>query len=327
MFGLYRFALAFLVVLAHLWPDFNNYSGIFAVFGFYALSGYLMALVLDRRYGQSFGGTVRFLCNRFLRLFPPYWATLLLAYWVISAWPETSQAINKSMTMPEEFGGWLSNAFLFGLNGAKQRLVPPAWSLDVELCFYIFMGLFLVRSKAITKYWAWISVLLHVVLLIMDADLGERYYPLWAASLPFSFGACIYHFKLGERFTHKKHLYWAPILFFLNVTIAPDTNKTGFYLSLLSAGYLIMVLRQVHPKQVSARLRQCDEFLGNLSYPMFLAHWPITVLTIQMGWAEQKGGWLLLCALVPTLVFSILIHYLLEVPVEILRRKIRSNTK
>lgn len=231
------------------------------------------------------------------------------------------------MTMPSDIGGWLSNAFLFGLNGAKQRLVPPAWSLDVELCFYIFMGLFLTRTKWMTKYWAWASVILHIVLLIMDADLGERYYPLWSASLPFSFGACIYHFKLGQRLTHRKHLYWAPILFFLNVTIAPDTNKTGFYLSLLSAGYLIMVLRHVDPSQVSSKLKKWDDFGGNLSYPVFLAHWPIAALTIQMGWAEQKGGWLLLAAMVPTMVFAILIHYWIEVPVEVLRRRIRSASK
>jgi len=327
MFGLYRFALAFLVVLAHLWPDFNNYAGIYAVFGFYALSGYLMALVLERRYGHSLSGTVRFLSNRFLRLFPPYWATLLLAYLVIRAWPEVSQGINPSMVLPSDSSGWLSNWFLFGLNGAKQRLVPPAWSLDVELCFYIFMGLFLTRNKIITKHWARISVGVHLFLLATGADLGERYYPLLAASLPFSFGACIYHFELGKRFTQRKHLYWAPILFFLNVTIAPDTNKTGFYLSLLSAGYLIMVLRQVDTKKVHARLRKADTFLGNLSYPVFLAHWPMAILMIQIGWAEHKGGWLLLVALLPILLFAIIIHYVVEVPVETLRRRIRNSSR
>jgi len=60
---------------------------------------------------------------------------------------------------------------------------------------------------------------------------------------------------------------------------------------------------------------------------MFLAHWPIAVLTIQVGWAEHKGGWLLLTAMVPTLVFALLIHYWVEVPVEVLRRRIRSASK
>jgi len=323
MFGLYRFALAFMVVLAHLWPQLNTWTGIYAVFGFYALSGYLMALVIDRRYGHSLGGTTRFLFNRFLRLFPPYWVTMLLAYFVISAWPETSQSINRSLALPSDIGSWLSNWLLFGLNGEKQRLVPPAWSLDVELCFYIMMGLFLTRSKSIAKYWAWISVAVHVVLLVLDRDLADRYYPLLAASLPFSFGACIYHFKLGERFKHRKHLYWAPILFVLNATIAPDTNKTGFYLSLLSAGYLIMVLRQVDMKRVAPSLRKVDAFLGNLSYPVFLAHWPLAVLVIEMGWADEKGGWLLLCTMGPVLAASIFMHYVIEVPIEVLRRKVR----
>ena len=53
MFGTYRYILALLVIIVHTWASpfsFFAYAGICAVFGFFMLSGYLMSLVLDKKY-------------------------------------------------------------------------------------------------------------------------------------------------------------------------------------------------------------------------------------------------------------------------------------
>ena len=57
MFGAFRYLLALLVVLIHVWPGFMLWTGVYAVFAFFALSGYLMALVLDRSYDATRAGT------------------------------------------------------------------------------------------------------------------------------------------------------------------------------------------------------------------------------------------------------------------------------
>ena len=74
MFGTYRFLLACLVLVTHLAGV--RCAGAYAVFGFYLLSGYLMTLVLNERYGFSPNGFGRYVANRALRIYPPYLAIL-----------------------------------------------------------------------------------------------------------------------------------------------------------------------------------------------------------------------------------------------------------
>ncbi len=75
MFGLFRFVLASLVVLYH----FSNRHpvGWYAVYAFYALSGYLMTLVINKKYSLSIDGILSFEFNRILRIYPPYLVVLL----------------------------------------------------------------------------------------------------------------------------------------------------------------------------------------------------------------------------------------------------------
>lgn len=74
MLGLMRFILALLVVVSHLTgggaSPFFAHWGIFAVFGFYLISGYLMTIILNEKYFFNF---TTFALNRFLRLFPIYY--------------------------------------------------------------------------------------------------------------------------------------------------------------------------------------------------------------------------------------------------------------
>jgi len=63
-----------MVAQTHPWGV--AWTGTIAVFAFYTLSGYLITRVLNERYGFSTRGTVIFLLNRVLRLWPAYLAIL-----------------------------------------------------------------------------------------------------------------------------------------------------------------------------------------------------------------------------------------------------------
>jgi peptidoglycan/LPS O-acetylase OafA/YrhL len=62
-----RYALALLVAWTHLWSSPIGWVGWQSVFAFYTLSGYLMARVLQERYGFSLLGMGAFAVNRVLR--------------------------------------------------------------------------------------------------------------------------------------------------------------------------------------------------------------------------------------------------------------------
>jgi peptidoglycan/LPS O-acetylase OafA/YrhL len=83
--------------------------------------------------------TTRFFRNRALRIFPTYWIALGLAvYFKWGGW-EVEYILRKPAAA-------LQNVVLLGLNqaeiwGKDVRLIGPAWSLDVEIQYYLLSPL------------------------------------------------------------------------------------------------------------------------------------------------------------------------------------------
>ena len=78
MIDVYRFILALCVVQGHLVGRGESAPWLAwqAVFSFYVLSGFLMSLILNQDYGFTASGLARFAFNRWLRLFPVYYAVI-----------------------------------------------------------------------------------------------------------------------------------------------------------------------------------------------------------------------------------------------------------
>lgn len=179
--GWVRFLLAAAVVFHHSSVPWNLpiVDGHQAVRLFYIISGFYMAMILDRKYPATREGVWLFYGNRFLRIFPIYWLVLATAgLFYATAWAWLGR-------IPERFGWYLplienghgtflaglgvSQLVLFGLDwfnlfdfqgptmgwsGAVPEgrpagflcLVPQAWTLAVELSFYLFAP-WIVRAK------------------------------------------------------------------------------------------------------------------------------------------------------------------------------------
>jgi peptidoglycan/LPS O-acetylase OafA/YrhL len=76
--GTWRFFLAFLVVISHLWSDMIHGPSAYAVWAFFVLSGYLMTLVLTTKYGTDAEGVREYAFNRLLRIYPLYAVAFIL---------------------------------------------------------------------------------------------------------------------------------------------------------------------------------------------------------------------------------------------------------
>jgi peptidoglycan/LPS O-acetylase OafA/YrhL len=76
--GTIRFLLALSVVINHSVPFFGMtmVGGKLAVQAFFVISGFYMSLILHEKYPAGAGGTWLFYSNRFLRIYPIYWAVL-----------------------------------------------------------------------------------------------------------------------------------------------------------------------------------------------------------------------------------------------------------
>ena len=154
MIDVYRFILALYVVQGHFlgWGRGAPWLAWQAVFSFYVLSGFLMTLVLNQDYGFTAGGLVRFAANRWLRLFPIYYAVIGLTVLYI-AFIGPLNLLNHEMTLPSTGTAIFGNLFIvtqagFGFIPEMQRLSPNAWSLAVEIFCYLLLAMYFAKSRA-----------------------------------------------------------------------------------------------------------------------------------------------------------------------------------
>jgi peptidoglycan/LPS O-acetylase OafA/YrhL len=294
MFGAFRYFLALLVVEGHLLAvgnlGFLSWAGIYSVFGFYVLSGFLISRVLETHYPATLDGLARFALNRVLRLYPGYLIAFALALWAIAAIPETMAALNKTQVWPADAIDWIRGLSIIGLASAPAiRPVPPAWSVGVEICAYLMMALGLSRSRPVVVAWLAAGIAYHAAAGLAGAEWGARYYPVWAAALPFSLGACLWHFRSQLPRVPSRIGIAAFALFVVHAEAAgifwgARAGDVGLYGSLAVVTLVVLSLGQASSPR--GALRRLDGVLGEFAYPIFLLHWAIG----GVMWHLVEGG-------------------------------------
>lgn len=336
MFGTARFVLALLVVAAHL--GIWIWLGVYAVFGFYVISGYLMCLVLNKRYGFTFAGLRVYAVNRFLRIYPPYWVACAIGVVLLNhGGQEAMTAYWQPWTLPGDWRDWLDNIVLVTLpadTSGARLVVPPAWALRVEVFYYLVLGLGLARSRNIALAWVLAGVAYHFTL----ADSGvfgwrERYYPIAAASLPFSLGALIYHtnekipswLRSNVAVPSAIVLLWVSNLFLSPSAFGSVWGVGRFYLNLvLVASFVaLMSVRRARDE----RWYRFDMRLGDLSYPIYLVHLPLGFALVALGVLSPFKGQevlLVLLSLPPVLLLAWAMLHGVDYPIERLRDRVKA---
>jgi peptidoglycan/LPS O-acetylase OafA/YrhL len=330
MFGTFRWLLAHMVVLSHLWTSLTLWAGAYAVFSFWALSGYLMALVLDRTYGFSAVGVRRYLVNRALRIYPAYWATLVVVVPIVAAWPDLARSVS-TVRLPDGALAWLRNLAILTTHLDREGTagpVPPIWSVDIELCFYLAMPI-LARGRARIALWFAASLAWTAWMLWSDAPFNERYANLAAASLPYSAGALVYALRepLARWVAGRAHLALSLALFAAHAAFPISAFRYGLVLSLAATLYVIAAWGRVTPARLGTagrRFARLDAALGDLSYPVFLCHWGMALLVLRLGLADGKGAALFFFSLPLVNLCAFAIHRLAEAPLERARDRVRS---
>jgi len=336
MFGAYRTILALFVVLDH----FGGVPliGAYAVFGFFALSGYLMTYIMQRNYGYTPRGIAGYGLNRFLRIYPIYWVACLVAIIVLaSIGPEATTRINNHFAMPQAADEWLRNLGLVLKISTSPVLIYPAWALTVELFYYTCIGLGLSRFKTSTLLWFLASVAYTAFIVITDAPWGQRYYSVAAASLPFATGAMIYHWResLAQYCSFIVMNKWVPP-FLLSLIVGNWALSTymgaedlwGLYINWLLCSAMIVALFQ--RTKLPLVSRKLDSWLGDLSYPVYLVHFPLGFALLyvyrQLGLSVPgTGATMFLYSVMPVLLAAWLMSVAVELPIERLRTRVKKS--
>jgi peptidoglycan/LPS O-acetylase OafA/YrhL len=139
--GAFRFILAFMVFYGHMTimvvrhdpsRHFNLQNA--GVSLFFLLSGYIIFSSYDKFYQ---GRPTRYLANRFVRIYPPFWAVYFLTIIPVLM-------SGHSEVQGYTFGDVVSDATLIGNYLGISTLAPmqQTWSLLVELQFYLMAFFF-----------------------------------------------------------------------------------------------------------------------------------------------------------------------------------------
>ena len=341
MLGIFRYLLALAVAASHLWSEATWLGGSYAVFCFYLVSGYLMALVLNEVYAGQ-GDTWRYLANRALRIYPPYLAVMLVSVVAAALFAaHMDQGVAPGLSMhhvfnqPGNWQDWLGNITL--LYPTETSLaVSQGWSLRVERVYYLAMIL-LVRHLWRVVLWVGLSVVYAIYLDYSEASFYHRYASISGASIAFAVGAALYH--LRQRYSLAGwHLPVAAALFFAHLLLAPAhwtdgvqrdglqwmfTARTyGLYVNLLLGAYLMFAI--VSSAEKPGKLSSFGKILGDVAYAIFLVHWVVALVLVAAGVPFYDRAYFLPVAFVALNLAALAIYLLVEKPVnERLRDRIR----
>jgi len=345
MFGLLRTTLALMVMLYHLLLH-ELPIGTYAVFGFYVISGYLMTLVMHESYGYTKAGRAAFAFNRALRLYPQYWlCALLSALLIVLLGADAIAKVNGAMAIPRSLAKIASNVSMifpawFPIH-YRPRLVPPTWALTVELFFYLLICLGISRTFARVKAWMAASVAYVGLTFLLGLGDESRYYPVAAASLPFSMGAATYFVSRGavnlDRFVspriQARSLFAALLLNCASWAVLARADvgrlaEVGTYLNVTICA--LLVHRLAIGQAIVPMRSRVDKRIGDYSYSTYLLHWQSGAIASYLIFGtplrgpSMRGAVSFLGALAVTWVLSTLLIHGIDEPIQRLRSKVKA---
>jgi peptidoglycan/LPS O-acetylase OafA/YrhL len=310
--GAIRLFLAIGVVVAHIDGDLLkplgmradpmwvfNFTGGRAVLFFYVVSGFLMSYVLHEKYPAGGAGTRAFYRARFLRIYPLWWAVLLLS--LVAAALRTSMADRLPATLVPAtllFGSdWLVAFWDYPRQywGSFPAGTEAGWTLGAELTFYVIAPFALRSRRAALALLAGSAAVRLIAFLVVPRD--AQALVIWTY---FFFPSVLMFFMLGH-FGYAISRRFAPGTLASSLVLicamalsawSPDGPANDLSMH-LSAGFFALALPGIFAATKDSRVFNA---LGDLTYPLYLTHtlvisalfWPLAL----RGFGDGLAGWI-----------------------------------
>lgn len=268
--GALRLLLAAMVAASHLGVQPGGYHiGVVAVVVFYLLAGMVAGKLLAM---PAYSSPWSYWRNRWQRIAPLYFFSLAVATvaWLLGA---RSSFLSQAPGLRD----WLANLTIIPLSFYMYTgqdtftLIPPAWSLGVELQFYL-LAPFLVRSRGLlagTMVVSFIVFVLAVVGKLHPDYFGYRLLP--GVLFVFLAGVLLSRVRCGDHKALRMVVcFWLAILLVAGLVLVANRRLAFAYevlAALLGGGPVVYFFSSPLPRKI-------DKFCGSLSYGLFLLHFP-----------------------------------------------------
>lgn len=315
-----------MVVLFHLeLPGFHN--GFLGVDVFFVISGYLMAVMYDE------AEKAKFFARRARRLLPAYFATIVFAAIASLAIITPSdfahvaeQAWFGAFFLPN-VGFWAENSYF-----DKQVFKPllHLWSLGVEIQFYLLVPVlyWVLKKTRAAGYAVLVLGSLGACFLLVGVSPKTSFF--W---MPFRLWEFLFGFGVARYLAsapNPPRRPWLGAASLLLVILLPalaviDGMTTHFVRghpgvgALAATAFTAMVLLLGLPEVIQRNpLATALERLGDWSYSIYLAHFPVITLLLYQPFAgtqlKTEGPGQLLAAIALIAVSSALLYRYVETP-------------
>jgi len=305
-----------------------------------------MCMVLNGPYKRAFAD---FYLNRALRLFPCY---LVVAACVLCTYLATGAPIIKAFRALPASAQWflaVTNGLLFGQDWvvllhttvrglefvrnfnpqlSTFLLDAPAWSLGIELSFYILAPCLLRRAT--------LKPLVAVLLLSLSVKLAlfaigfrgdpwsYRFFP--SELFLFLLGALAFRLseplmQLGKQMRSRRGIptlfVFSLVIFFHAVQVPQLFREAVLYAALFF--FLPTIFAE------TSRI-PLDRYVGDLSYPLYIVHWPL-LKAMEHEFGSPMPRHVAILAIPLTLIAAIALKHLVDDPIEKTRARLRRRAQ
>ena len=303
--GILRTYFAISVLLGHIGVS-GGIDPMYAVQGFYIISGFYMSLILNEKYCTP-DYNLLFYKKRFMRLAPTYWLLsslcLLLAicyylqgttnnllfdfkdfpanaspftylYIIVSNIIIWGQDLALFLSISPDTGNivWSTFSYEEQYPLIRYMLMPVSWSVSLEFSFYIIAPFILRKNNRWVHVLFVLSLLSNVLANYYGLNRGNWRFRFFPSTLIF-FLTGYYAYRLYvfmENHKYKKE-YANIVLLCMIVLLTIILNLDIPYLYRVS--FLLTVGLLLIPYIFySFKINRYDRYIGELSYPLYLIH-------------------------------------------------------
>lgn len=321
--GFLRAISVLAVVMYHYKIPFFK-GGFIGVDVFFVISGFLMTKIILNGFDKDTFSLVDFYSKRIKRIVP-----VLLFVTVIILLAAQGFLIGADLRLTSKYA-FLSNIFVSNIyywlfNGyfdpaSQDNMFLHTWSLGVEWQFYLIFPVLLLMVRGLYKknlslfryvfiIITFFSFFLNILLLKWDSDFCFYMFPTRAwemlcGGMSFLLADKVLHLKIS----YKRYIaLLCYLLIFLCVIFFNDSFLWPSIYSLLpvfSASFILLI-----NQNFSFLRNRIAQFFGNISYSLYLWHWPLYVLMVYLGKENFFNAWSLIIASVLLAYFS---YYYIE---------------
>ncbi|WP_252378202.1 acyltransferase family protein [Bacillus cereus] len=303
-----------------------------AVIVFYVLSGFVLSMALYHSKTNYWG----YLIKRFVRIYIPYYFWIIVTF-VLFILFSSYEVVGLRDWFYDRWQGSITkldilNHFVLLNNFFTENYNPVIWSLAQEMRISIvFPLLFLLFYKLNWKktiLFALSFSLISVVLNMLHIGKAEGFYNGYADILHFTSmfmvgmllfkyqEKLIYSYRNMKKFKKGFLIALGVILYLYSILIyGVSRNDTTFLLKDWGVvmGVSIFIIMAMSNLKVKAFLnKSVFVYLGEISYSIYLCHFPIMMVLFKLLYTMIPIFFLLTLCIAMTLLFAIVSYHLIE---------------